>query len=204
MFSGKTEELIRRLRRAVYAHQQVQVFKPQVDTRYDDAAVVSHNDARVEAQPVDKASTIPGLIAQGTSVVAIDEAQFFGDDLVDVVNLLADRGMRVICAGLDMDYLGQPFHPMPQLMAIAEYVTKTRAICTVCGQPASRSQRLGASESQVELGAHESYEARCRHHHHEGAGAPEQQPLPIVLPDLGPRHGPVPEQIPLRLRDGGR
>ncbi|MFN3197997.1 MAG: thymidine kinase [Bradymonadia bacterium] len=204
MFSGKTEELIRRLRRAVYAHQKVQVFKPRVDTRYDDTAVVSHNDARVEAEPVDHANAIPGLVRPDTSVVGVDEAQFFDESLVAVVNQLADKGLRVICAGLDMDYLGQPFEPMPQLMAIAEYVTKTRAICTVCGQPASRSQRLTASESQVELGAHDSYEARCRHHHHDGAGMPEQQPLPMSLPDLGPRHGPVPEQIPLRLKNGGR
>lgn len=181
MFSGKTEELIRRLRRAVYARQRVQVFKPRTDDRYDAESVVSHDALRMHGIPVDHARDIVRLCDPETTVVGIDEAQFFDDDLVAVASELADQGKRVIIAGLDQDYRGRPFDPMPQLMAVAEFVTKTLAICMVCGNPANRSQRLTASESRVVIGAAESYEARCRRCHTENpASAPSQPPLPIA------------------------
>ncbi|MGB0650685.1 MAG: thymidine kinase [Rhodothermales bacterium] len=161
MFSGKTEELIRRVRRAQIARQRTEIFKPALDTRYSEDEVVSHDDSALRSTAVATASQII-LLAQDSDVVGIDEAQFFGDDLTDVCRQLAESGKRVIVAGLDQDYLGQPFEPLPQIMAIAEYVTKLHAICVVCGNPANHSQRLSGSTSRVQLGAQESYEPRCR------------------------------------------
>ena len=161
MFSGKTEELIRRLTRARIARQQVEIFKPAVDTRYDAEDVVSHNASRIRSTPVAVASEIL-LLAAGSDVVGIDEGQFFDDSLVEVCQQLANSGIRVIVAGLDMDYLGRPFGPMPALLATAEYVTKVHAVCVCCGEIASYSYRIAASENQVLLGETDSYEARCR------------------------------------------
>ena len=161
MFSGKTEELIRRLTRARIARQRVEIFKPALDTRYHAEDVVSHNAARIRSTPVAIASEIL-LLAAGSDVVGIDEAQFFDDSLVDVCAQLANNGTRVIVAGLDMDYLGRPFGPMPALLATAEYVTKVHAVCVCCGEIASYSYRIVASASQVLLGETDSYEARCR------------------------------------------
>lgn len=171
MFSGKTEELIRRLRRAVIARQQVQVFKPVVDTRYHKQMVTSHNGVNFEAQPVEEAALIEEQVAADTTVVAIDEVQFFDDGIIELCEKLADQGRRIICAGLDSDFRGEPFGPMPALMARAEEVDKLHAICVVCGEEASRTQRLidgepAASDDPIVLvGAAEVYEARCRHCH---------------------------------------
>ncbi len=162
MFSGKSEELIRRLRRAQIARQKVQVFKPRVDARYSENEIVSHSQWRLEAEVVSSAREILERVHEDTEVVGIDEGQFFDFDLVDVCNELANRGKRVIVAGLDQDYRGQPFEPMPQLMAIAEYVTKTLAICVRCGNPANYSQRLVPSDERVLVGAAGVYEPRCR------------------------------------------
>jgi thymidine kinase len=162
MFSGKTEELIRRLVRARIARQAVQAFKPAVDDRYGRDHVVSHNGQRISSVEVADAREILSRVEPGTKVVAIDEAQFLGADLVDVVEELAASGRRVIVAGLDQDYRGRPFEPVPQLMAIAESVTKTMAVCMVCGQPANRTQRLVDESERVLVGAGEAYEARCR------------------------------------------
>jgi thymidine kinase len=161
MFSGKTEELIRRLTRARIARQRVEIFKPALDTRYHAEDVVSHNAARIRSTPVAIASEIL-LLAAGSDVVGIDEAQFFDSSLVDVCAQLANNGSRVIVAGLDMDYLGRPFGPIPALLATAEFVTKVHAVCVCCGEIASYSYRIAASESQVLLGETDSYEARCR------------------------------------------
>ena len=161
MFSGKTEELIRRLRRAQIAKLEVEIFKPKTDTRYDDTAVVSHNSNSIQSTPVENSSAIL-LLSSNTQVVGIDEAQFFDEDLPDVCIKLANKGIRVIIAGLDMDFKGKPFGPMPALMAIAEDVTKVHAICVVCGSPASFSYRKVASDSTILLGEKESYEPRCR------------------------------------------
>lgn len=161
MFSGKTEELIRRLTRARLAKQQVEIFKPSVDTRYHDTHVVSHNETSIRSTPVNFAGDI--LLLSGTcDVVGIDEAQFFDEEIVRVVQLLANQGKRVILAGLDMDFEGKPFDPMPKLMAIAEYVTKVHAICMQCGDLAAFSYRLSAATEKVMLGEKDSYEARCR------------------------------------------
>lgn len=161
MFSGKTEELIRRLTRARLAKQQVEIFKPSVDTRYHDTHVVSHNETSIRSTPVSFAGDI--LLLSGTcNVVGIDEAQFFDREIVRVVQLLANQGKRVILAGLDMDFEGKPFDPMPELMAIAEYVTKVHAICMKCGDLAAFSYRLSAAKEKVMLGEKDSYEARCR------------------------------------------
>jgi thymidine kinase len=162
MFSGKTEELIRRLKRALLARQRVQAFKPRIDDRYDPSRIVSHEGVRVEAVAVATSESLLERVAEETQVVAIDEAQFFHRGIVEVCEQLATRGLRVIAAGLDQDYLGRPFPPMPELMAIAEEVTKVHAVCTVCGGPASRSQRLIAEATTVLVGGTESYEARCR------------------------------------------
>ena len=162
MFSGKSEELIRRLRRAKIARQKVQVFKPDIDVRYSRDHIVSHSEMRHESLAVKTAAEIRALVQPETEVVGIDEAQFFDNDLVDVVNRLAGRGVRVIVAGLDQDYTGRPFEPMPQLLAVAEYITKTHAICVRCGQPANYSQRIVEVEGQVVDGASDAYEARCR------------------------------------------
>ena len=161
MFSGKTEELLRRLNRAYIARQKVEIFKPAIDTRYHDENVVSHNANSIRSTPVQFANDI--LLLAGTSeVVGVDEAQFFDDQLVEVCNSLANAGKRVIVAGLDMDFSGQPFGPMPQLMAIAEYVTKVHAICIKCGDIAHYSYRKSGEEKKVMLGEKDTYEARCR------------------------------------------
>jgi thymidine kinase len=165
MFSGKSEELIRRIRRAEIARQKVQIFKPTIDDRYDEWHIVSHSEMRLPSQVVASAQQILELVQPETDVVGVDEGQFFDARLVDVVNTLADRGVRVIVAGLDQDYLGRPFEPMPQLMAIAEYVDKTLAICMRCGAPANRTQRLVASTDRVVVGGAHEYEARCRRCH---------------------------------------
>ncbi len=171
MFSGKSEELIRRVRRASYGKLEVQVFKPLLDNRYSADEVVSHNGTKVIAMPVKCAADILENIITETQVVAIDEVQFFDDVIIDVVQHLADRGMRVIVAGLDQDFRGEPFGPVPMLMSLAESVTKLQAICMSCGSPASRTQRLidGRAASYHEpvilVGASEAYEPRCRHCH---------------------------------------
>ena len=165
MFSGKTEELIRRVKRALIAKQVVQVFKPRIDTRYDETKVVSHSAQALDSRVIDRADEIFHYLRAETEVVGIDEVQFFKMDLLPVVEALANRGLRVICAGLDQDYLGKPFEPMPQLLAISEYITKELAICVVCGNPANRSQRINAKRDRVVVGAAGDYEARCRKCH---------------------------------------
>ena len=162
MFSGKSEELIRRLRRAQIARQKVQIFKPALDTRYADDHIVSHSEMRIPSCAVRDARELLDRVAPETEVVGIDEGQFFDADLPAVCDALADQGKRVIVAGLDKDYLGKPFEPMPQLLAIAEYITKTLAICMVCGNPANHTQRLVVSDDRVLLGTQGTYEARCR------------------------------------------
>jgi len=161
MFSGKTEELIRRLNRAVLARQKVEIFKPSLDKRYHNEDIVSHNDNSIRSTPVSVAGEILLHVRQG-EVVGIDEAQFFDESLLEVVQTLANQGTRVIVAGLDMDYLGKPFGPMPALMSMAEFVTKVHAICMKCGGVASHSYRIETSREQVMLGAQGQYEARCR------------------------------------------
>lgn len=161
MFSGKTEELIRRLRRAQIARLHVEIFKPKTDTRYDENSVVSHDLNSIQSTPVENAASIL-LLGTSTEVVGIDEAQFFDDELPDVCNKLANKGIRVIIAGLDMDFQGKPFGPMPELMSIAEMVTKVHAVCVQCGGAASYSYRTVANESKILLGEKESYEPRCR------------------------------------------
>jgi thymidine kinase len=161
MFSGKTEELIRRLRRAQIARLQVEIFKPKIDTRYDETAIVSHNQNSIPSTPVDSSSAIL-LLGSHVQVVGIDEAQFFDDELPNVCNILANRGVRVIVAGLDMDYKGKPFGPIPAIIAMAESVTKVHAVCVKCGNPALYSYRLVPDEGRVLLGEKESYEPRCR------------------------------------------
>lgn len=165
MFSGKTEELIRRVKRAQIAKQRIQIFKPAIDTRYDETEVVSHSAQSVQSQPVKKASDILLFLKDSTRVVAIDEVQFFDPAVVTIVTKLARRGLRVICAGLDLDYRAVPFGPMPELLAIADIVTKIHAICTICGAPATRSQRLSDEVGTVLLGETDKYEARCRAHY---------------------------------------
>ena len=167
MFSGKTEELIRRLRRAKIAEMKVEVFKPRVDTRYDETAIVSHDTSSVLAQPVGHSSKLLE-ITEDTTVVAVDEAQFFDMELPAVCQELALRGVRVIVAGLDMDYRGVPFGPMPALLAVAEYVTKVHAICVHCGNLATHSYRLAEEDSVVLLGEKGQYEPRCRSCYHMG------------------------------------
>ena len=162
MFSGKSEELIRRLRRAQIAKQRVQVFKPTIETRFSAQDIVSHSEMRIESEPVATSRMLLDRVQPDTEVVGIDEGQFFDLELPMVCNTLADRGKRVIVAGLDQDYLGKPFEPMPQLLAIAEYITKTLAICVVCGNPSNHTQRLVANSERVLLGAQGTYEARCR------------------------------------------
>ena len=161
MFSGKTEELIRRLRRAQIAKLNVEIFKPKTDTRYDENSVVSHDLNSIQSTPVENAASIL-LLSSNTEVVGIDEAQFFDDQLPEVCNTLANRGIRVIIAGLDMDFQGKPFGPMPELMSIAEVVNKVHAVCLQCGGPATYSYRTVPSESKILLGEKESYEPRCR------------------------------------------
>jgi len=162
MFSGKSEELIRRLRRTQIARQKVQIFKPLVDNRYSETEIVSHSDMRIQSQTVKSSEALLAAVNDDTEVVGIDEGQFFDANLPAACTTLADRGKRVIVAGLDQDYLGRPFEPMPHLLAIAEYITKTLAICVVCGEPANHTQRLVASRDRVLVGAGDLYEARCR------------------------------------------
>ncbi len=164
MFSGKTEELIRRLRRAEIAKQKVSIFKPHLDDRFSKAHIVSHDSQRISSIQVSNSQEILEK-AGDADVVGIDEAQFFDTELVDVCHQLADQGKRVIVAGLDQDYRGIPFEPIPQLLATAEYITKTLAICMKCGNPANRSQRLSRESQQVVVGAGDIYEARCRKCH---------------------------------------
>src|SRR3954466_9992383 len=162
MFSGKSEELIRRLRRAKIARLKVQVFKPEIDIRYSRDHIVSHSEMRHESSAVRTAAEILELVETTTDVVGIDEGQFFDNDLIGVANTLAARGVRVIIAGLDQDYTGRPLEPMPQLLAVAEYITKTHAICVRCGQPANYSQRPFVSEERVAVRPAGMYQARCR------------------------------------------
>jgi thymidine kinase len=164
MFSGKTEELIRRLRRAEYARLPLQVFKPVIDDRYHTTDVTSHNKTSIASKPIQSADEIWQHLRPETKVVGIDEGQFFDDGLIQVTQDLADRGLRVIIAGLDTDWQAKPFGPIPTLMAIAESVTKQHAVCVVCGGTASRTQRTGGGHGQVEVGAQDNYEARCREH----------------------------------------
>ncbi len=180
MFSGKSEELIRRVRRALLARQRVQVFKPRLDDRYSSSHVVSHSDMSVPAQLVENAEEILRQVDDRTEVIAVDEVQFFDAAIVDVCEKLANMGRRVIAAGLDQDYRGQPFEPVPQLMAVAEYVTKTLAVCSRCGAPANRTQRLIDSADRIVVGAVGAYEARCRRCFE---AAPERQiAIPLAKP----------------------
>ena len=165
MFSGKTEELIRRLRRAKIAKQTVVIFKPNIDTRYSTNSIVSHSEQSLPSILIKDVKEILDLV-EDAQVIGIDEAQFFSNDLIDVCNQLADDGKRVIVAGLDMDYRGVPFEPMPQILSVAEYITKSLAICVECGNPADRTQRKTTSSERVIVGAADVYEARCRKCHY--------------------------------------
>ncbi len=168
MFSGKTEELIRRLKRAKIANLKVEIFKPAIDVRYDENHVVSHDSNHIHSTPIDNSQTIL-LMANDVDIVGIDEAQFFDDEIMNVCESLAPRGVRVIVAGLDMDYLGKPFGQMPKLLAIADFITKLHAICVVCGHIANYSYRKSAQNGQFLLGEKDIYEPRCRKCYHEGA-----------------------------------
>lgn len=176
MFSGKSEELIRRVKRAQFAKQKIAVFKPEIDYRYSKEEVVSHNGTKVIAIPVASSEHIREFDKTGYDIIAIDEVQFFDEGIIETVMELADAGFRVILAGLDQNFRGEPFGPMPQLLAIAEHITKLQAVCMVCGSPASRTQRLvngqpaGYDDPIVLVAASESYEARCRQHHEVPAG----------------------------------
>lgn len=196
MFSGKTEELLRRLRRARIARQRVECFKPAMETRFSSDEVVSHDENTMPTTSASTASQIL-LLAEDADVVGIDEAQFFDLDLVEVCQTLARQGKRVLVAGLDQDYRGRPFEPIPQLMAVAEYVTKLHAVCVRCGAPANHSQRIAAGEGRVLLGAQEAYEPRCRRcfdpvgsaptrhdedPHGKGTTAPAERPAPAQKP----------------------
>jgi thymidine kinase len=162
MFSGKSEELIRRLRRAEIARQRVQIFKPGIDQRYSEDHIVSHSDLRIRSETVRDAAEVQSRLDWRTEVIGLDEAQFLGVEIVDLVVRLADMGKRIIIAGLDTDYLGRPFQPLPELLAVADEITKALAICMQCGNPAKHTQRLIASEDLVVVGAAGMYEARCR------------------------------------------
>jgi thymidine kinase len=178
MFSGKSEELIRRLRRAMIARKRVEVFKPTIDNRYSDDEIVSHGDLRMKSQVVKEAKEITDRIDWRSEVVGIDEANFMGEDLVAVAQRLADSGKQVIIAGLDTDYMGRPFPPMPDLLALSESITKTLAICVRCGNPAKHTQRLRGSEDLIVVGAADMYEARCRRCFEPGI--PKQAELEFV------------------------
>lgn len=169
MFSGKTEELIRRLRRAQFAGLKVEIFKPSLDKRYSETKVVSHDETSINSTPVDNATSIL-LLAAGCDVIGIDEAQFFDSSIIDVCNRLADSGLRIVVAGLDMDYTGKPFGPMPDLLSIAEYVTKVHAICTRCGNLAQYSFRKSSEAQQVVLGEMDKYEPLCRRCYNKAHG----------------------------------
>ena len=162
MFSGKSEELIRRLRRAEIARQRVQIFKPGIDQRFSDDHIVSHSDLKIRSENVQTGADVMARVDVRTEVIGIDEAQFLGMEIIDAALKLADMGKRIIIAGLDTDYLGRPFHPMPELLAVADEITKTLAICVQCGNPAKHTQRLVASEDLIVVGASGLYEARCR------------------------------------------
>jgi thymidine kinase len=162
MFSGKSEELIRRLRRAEIARQRVQIFKPGIDQRYSEDHIVSHSELKIRSDSVRDAAELEARLDRRVEVIGIDEAQFLGEGLIDTVVRLADIGKRILIAGLDTDYLGRPFHPMPELLAVADEITKTLAICMQCGNPAKHTQRLVASEDLIVVGAEGMYEARCR------------------------------------------
>jgi len=164
MFSGKTEELIRRIRRAEIAKQRVKVFKPKIDNRYSEFSIVSHSEQSYPSEVIENADEILEK-SFDVEVIGIDEAQFFDNNLVQVCQSLADAGRRVIVAGLDQDYKAIPFEPMPQLLAVAEYITKTMAICVICGAPANRTQRVSKESDRVLVGGENHYEARCRLHH---------------------------------------
>ena len=179
MFSGKSEELMRRLRRAMIARKRVQVFKPVIDTRYSEDEIVSHTEMRMKSEPIGKVSDIFKQLDWRTQVVGIDEANFLGPELVDVATQLADSGKQVIVAGLDTDYMGRPFPPMPDLLTLAESITKTLAICVRCGNPAKHTQRLVQSSDLIVVGAADMYEARCRRCFEPGI--PKQELL-----DFGP------------------
>ena len=161
MFSGKTEELIRRLKRGQIAKLSIEIFKPKTDTRYNETAIVSHDATSIPSTPVENSSSIL-LLGSNAQIVGIDEAQFFDEGLPEVCNMLANKGIRVIVAGLDMDFSGNPFGPMPAIMAIAESITKVHAVCVICGQPALYSYRLIDNDTKILLGEKESYEPRCR------------------------------------------
>lgn len=178
MFSGKTEELIRRLRRAQYARMSVVVFKPRIDDRYAEDSVGSHSGQRMRSVQIDRADQIRDLVGDA-QVVGVDEAQFFDNTLVDVVEDLANEGRRVVVAGLDMDYRGRPFEPIPHLLAVSEYIQKNLAICVVCGNPADRSQRIVNRGSRVLVGEKDAYEARCRKHWDPKNFDPRQERLPL-------------------------
>ncbi len=184
MFSGKSEELIRLLKRAMIARQRVQVFKPKLDNRYSEGDVVSHSQMRVPCELVDRADEIMPRLDPRTEVVGIDEAQFFDDTLPKVCGHLANLGKRVIAAGLDMDYRGIPFGPMPVLLAVAEEVHKIHAICTSCGAPAAYTQRLVESDELVVVGASGAYEARCRRCHEPEGAPPASEPW-LIQPANG-------------------
>jgi thymidine kinase len=187
MFSGKTEELIRRVRRAQYARQDYVVFKPRIDDRYEAGSVGSHSGQLLRSIQIDNAHQILEFVGNA-EVVGIDEAQFLGMELVEICETLANEGRRVLVAGLDQDFQGKPFEPIPQLLAVAEYISKMLAICTVCGNPADRSQRMVAGDDRVLVGATGSYEARCRMHWSPEPLHSRQQELP-----LGRNLAPPPE-----------
>ena len=180
MFSGKSEALMRRLRRAKIARKRVQVFKPVIDTRYSADEIVSHGQVRMRSEPVATAQDIVSRLDARTQVVGVDEANFFGQDLASVANQLADQGKQVVIAGLDTDYMGRPFPPMPDLLTIAESITKTLAICMRCGNPAKHTQRLVESDDLIVVGAAGMYEARCRRCFE--AGFPRQELLEFARP----------------------
>lgn len=186
MFSGKSEELIRRLRRAVIARKRVQVFKPAMDDRYSDSDIVTHAAVRMRSEPINSASEILAKLDWRTQVIGIDESNFFGPELVSVANQLADGGKQVIIAGLDTDFMGRPFIPMPDLLAVAESITKTLAICMRCGAPAKHTQRLSGSNDLIQVGADDSYEARCRRCFEPGV--PKQEVLNFTAATLNASH----------------
>jgi thymidine kinase len=189
MFSGKSEELMRRLRRAMIARKRVQVFKPVIDNRYSDDEIVSHGEIRMKSEAVSNATDILQSLDWRTQVVGVDEANFFGADLIDVSRHLADSGKQVILAGLDTDFMGRPFSPVPDLLAQAESITKTLAICMRCGNPAKHTQRLVESDDLIVVGAAGMYEARCRRCFEPGV--PKQEYLEFARPALA---RPVPEK----------
>ena len=189
MFSGKTEELIRQLRRAELAKQKIQVFKPELDDRYSEDHVASHNQSLFPSQIVDRAEDILSQVEKTTEVVGIDEGQFFDDKLAEVTTILANAGKRVLVAGLDTDWRGQPFGPIPHLMATAEVIRKQFAICMVCGEPAVRTQRLVAQQDDILVGSGDSYEARCRTHFDPSFSARMKQKSPQTK-DLSNNSGP--------------